>query len=937
VKTLIAVEDHATRSLLERAITSRLHRVKHAADFDTALKVCTDERLSLVILDWRLSTSRAPSLLEHIRARPDGDQLLVFAVLPPGSGDPRTALDAGANDYIPMPVDPRLVEWRLALAERQSGELTRRRRAEESVRQLDKAVATMQLGVTITDLEGTILFVNQAVASMHGYEAADELIWANASIFSEDPTIVPARPEPESLVRWSRERVSHRKDGSLFPVQLMSDVVRDAAGTPTAIVTCSEDITMRKRHEKLAALRLAVSTIFGASRAAGESVPELLALLTSETSAEAARLWRVEGRGAARLEHTSGARAAAKKPGPLVERALATAQTAASDAGIAFPVRRGAPVSRVLELAGLRSVEPELLAELEAVAAQLGEFLARREAEDALRVSEERFALAVSGANDGVWDWDLNAGALYVSPRWRRILGQDDVTPPPTPDEWLQKIHPEDRGRFASRLTAHLEGRSDSFECEYRMQHTSGAYRWVLTRGLAVRTPDGRATRLAGSQTDVTDRRGFDALTMLPNRALFMERVDLALARAGRSPDTRFAVLLLDLDRFKEVNDRLGHLAGDELLLAAARRLEDSVRPGDTVARIGGDEFAVLLDRIADPADAPRVADRMLLSLGRPLAVRGDELIPTASCGIALGAGRHTVSELLGEADSALYRAKRGGRSRAVMYDEEMREEERGRLTLQAELKGAAQRGELRLVYEPLVEPATRRVVSCRPLLLWNHPARGILALSQILPGAEESGVALVLDDWTLTTACRTMGRLSASAPSGHPAPTLTVPVSARSAARDDLAQRVDRALEAAHLSASALVLELPDEAILDGSRQEPLHALRARGVSLALGRFGSGTSSLAALAKTPLDAVSLDGALVSRLPGDASAGSLCRAAAAVVSSLGMALLASGVATEEQLRVVSALGCTAVSGPLFGDPFPEADAGAFVSRDAPQA
>jgi diguanylate cyclase (GGDEF)-like protein/PAS domain S-box-containing protein len=792
MKTLIAVEDHATRSLLERAITSRLHRVRHAIDFDTALKMCADERPALVLLDWRLSTSRKPTLLERIRALRDGDQLLVFAVLPAGGAhEAQAALEAGANDYIPMPVDPRLAEWRIALAERQSGELTRRRRAEESVRQLDKAVTTMQLGVTITDLEGTILFVNEAAATMHGYEVED-LIWANARVFSPDPSAPAEAPAPGAPSRWSRERMSRRKDGSLFPVHLMSDVVRDASGTPTAIVTSCEDITERRR------------------------------------------------------------------------------------------------------------------------------------AEEALRESEARFALAVAGANDGVWDWDLRAGALYVSPRWLRILGVDETAPPPAPDGWLERIHPEDRTRFSMRLTAHLDGKTPQLECEYRMRHEGGGWRWVLTRGVAVRGADGKATRIAGSQTDVTDRRGFDALTLLPNRALFLDRLELALSRASRSPDARFAVLFVDLDHFKEVNDSLGHLAGDELLLAAARRLEQSVRPGDTVARLGGDEFAVLLERIADPADAPRVSERILAALSRPLVLGGTEVTPSASIGIALGRGSDKAVDVLTGADAALYRAKRAGRARAAVFDDAMREEARGRVAFESELRGAPARGELRLLWKPLVSPRSRRLVALRPLLLWNHPSRGLLPSGDFLLAAEESGAVLALDDWMLATACRVFRGFQAGSPAAA-ALTLAVPVSARFVARDDLAARVERALAAAGLPAPSLTLDVPDEAIAE-DRSAPLRAIRGRGVSIALGRFGGGTAPLAAVAGAPLDALRLDGALVGRLPGDASALALCRAAAAVANALGLALLASGVETEAQNRLLAELGCLAADGALFGPQFDEAEA-----------
>jgi len=264
-----------------------------------------------------------------------------------------------------------------------------------------------------------------------------------------------------------------------------------------------------------------------------------------------------------------------------------------------------------------------------------------------LAESEQRHALAMQGANDGLWDWDVRKDRLYFSPRWKQMLGYSEPELGDAPGEWLGRVHLDDRAALTQALEAHLSGASQHFEHEHRIQHRDGSYRWVLARGMAVRDAHGRATRVVGSQTDVTDRKQaeqrlqhdalHDALTGLPNRVLFLDRLDQAIRRAQRAhPSTAAAVLFLDLDRFKLVNDSLGHAVGDQLLIAVARRLESAVRPPDTVARLGGDEFTVLLDGVTDVHEASLVAERVHQTLRTPFDIDERELFIDASIGIAL-------------------------------------------------------------------------------------------------------------------------------------------------------------------------------------------------------------------------------------------------------------------------------------------------------------
>ncbi|MFN3484991.1 MAG: diguanylate cyclase domain-containing protein, partial [Planctomycetota bacterium] len=345
----------------------------------------------------------------------------------------------------------------------------------------------------------------------------------------------------------------------------------------------------------------------------------------------------------------------------------------------------------------------------------------QKRAEEALRASEERYALAAQSVNDGLWDWNLQTNEVYYSSRWKSMLGHDDGEIGTSPDEWFRRVHPEDVPKVRAALQDHLAGRTPVFESEHRIRHKDRGYRWVLSRGLAVRNGENRPYRMVGAQTDTTERKLaeeqllhdalHDALTGLPNRSLFLDRLSHRLRQSRRGPERPFAVLFLDLDRFKLVNDSLGHAAGDELLVRTARRLEGAVRPGDTVARLGGDEFAVLLEEAPDPHDAVHVAERIQASLQAPLSIGGQQIVTTVSIGIALSVtGYERAEDILRDADTAMYRAKSQGRARHEVFDSAMHARAVALLELETDLRQALEREEFEAHYMPVVSLETGRV-----------------------------------------------------------------------------------------------------------------------------------------------------------------------------------------------------------------------------------
>ena len=426
-----------------------------------------------------------------------------------------------------------------------------------------------------------------------------------------------------------------------------------------------------------------------------------------------------------------------------------------------------------------------------------------------------------------------------------------------------------------------------------------------------------------------------DPLTDLGNRSLFTARVAHTLARRSR-PDATLAVLFVDLDNFKAINDSRGHAVGDEVLVAVGRRLAACVRPADTVARLGGDEFAVLLDALSGPPEAGEVAARLLDALRAPIATRGTDLAVGGSVGIAFGgAEADDTDTLLRNADVALYRAKDRGRGSYQVFDASMHAAVIARLELETDLRRAIDREEFVLHYQPLVALDTGRIVGVEALVRWAHPARGLLAPGAFIPLAEETGLIVPLGRWALRAACRAVAGWPT--PAGHPPPTVAVNLSVAQVQREDVLADVADALRETGLVPDRLTLEIT-ESVLAGdpdAARDTLRALHGRGVRLALDDFGTGYSSLGYLRRFPLDALKMDRSFVADLGRDATGTELARVVVALGRTLGLTTVAEGIETAEQYAWVRALGCALGQGYYMARPLPPDEARALVAAGAP--
>jgi diguanylate cyclase (GGDEF)-like protein/PAS domain S-box-containing protein len=567
----------------------------------------------------------------------------------------------------------------------------------------------------------------------------------------------------------------------------------------------------------------------------------------------------------------------------------------------------------------------------------------RRHAEEALRASEERFRSLVQNASDLISILSADGTVRYESPSHQRVLGLEPEAH--AGRSLLDLVHPEDRGVIAEALRQILEEPGEIVTFEHRMRHRDGSWR-VLESTASNLLSQPAVAGVVLNAHDVTDRKHaeekllhdalHDELTGLPNRALFMDRLRQSMERSRREPERLTAVLFLDLDRFKIVNDSLGHLVGDDLLIQIASSLAGALRPSDTIARVGGDEFAILLEGGRDVSDAVRVANRIHERLATPINLGGHEVFATASIGIAVHTPEYERPEdLLRDADTAMYRAKSSGRACHVVFNRVMHRFVMARLQLETDLRRAVERGQLRVYYQPFFDLATDEVTGFEALLRWHHPRRGLLLPEEFLSVAEETGLIVPMGRFVLLEGCRQIREMQIKHPE-RGALKLSVNLSNKQFFQSDLFTQVEEALATSGLDPACLGLEITEGVIIRhaDSAATRFSRLKSLGVQLYLDDFGKGYSSLNYLHRFPMDILKIDRSFVSRI--DEAEGNLAivRAIVTLAHQLGMEVVAEGLQTEEQRVKLRSLGCEYGQGFFLSEPVPADRAEELLMRKA---
>ncbi|MDX2213448.1 MAG: EAL domain-containing protein [Oculatellaceae cyanobacterium bins.114] len=949
---VLVIEDDEDDYIITKGLFAEIEPNRFSLDwvntYDVALEAIINNQHDVYLVDYRLGAKNGLELIQTAIA--SGCKAPMILVTGQGDHDVDiAAMKAGVADYLVKgQIDALLLERSIRYAIERKRTLEDLRQALRDNDQLALAIENVTTGVVITapHLPGNpVIFVNPAFTAITGFNPED-IMGENCRLLQGPDTDVNAIKEIQQAIA-NRQPITctllnYRKDGTPFWNELQINPVFDAQGQLTSFIGLQNDVTARKQAEDaLDRLRHLHELILNS---AGEGIYGLdLNGNGIFFNPAAARMlgWEVNeliGKPIDAILHHSNRDIPPPQVACLIELTLRDGLVHHVDDDV-FWRKDGTCFS--VEYISTPIWEND---QLVGTVVTFQDITERKCSEEALRESEERYALAVQGANDGIWDWNLRTGNFYFSPRWKAMLGYGESEIGATQTEWFSRIHVDDYSRVEREIKAHLEGLTPHFENEHRMLHRDGTYRWMLSRGLAVRDAEGHVSRIAGSQTDITAHKQaeqrllhnalYDALTDLPNRALLMERLHHVVQWAQRHHDYSFAVLFLDLDRFKVINDSLGHMMGDRLLIAISRRLSNCLRPGDTIARLGGDEFVILLEGIQDTKDVTSVADRIQHELAQPFNLEGHDIYTSASIGIALSTTDYeSAVSLLRDADTAMYRAKAMGKSRYEIFDRGMHVCAVALLQLETDLRRAIDRKELQIHYQPIVSLKNCRVVGFEALLRWHHPERGMISPAEFVPIAEEMGLIVPMGLWVLQEACAQMREWHLRFPDQLPL-TVSVNLSGKQFA-PELIHQINQILRHTQLGAQYLRLEITESVLMENtdSAAMMLSELQAMGIRLSMDDFGTGYSSLSYLHRFPVDTLKIDRSFINKIDRDGEQLAIVRTIMTLAWNLGMDVIAEGIETLMQLAQLRSLKCEYGQGYFFSKPLDSEAAERLIAKE----
>jgi diguanylate cyclase (GGDEF)-like protein/PAS domain S-box-containing protein len=576
--------------------------------------------------------------------------------------------------------------------------------------------------------------------------------------------------------------------------------------------------------------------------------------------------------------------------------------------------------------------------ELEKINAELQIEIAERQfIQESLKISEERLESILGAIEDVVWSMDETMSkTLYLNAAVERIYGYPMLDFFADPHLWLKVIHPEDRGRLKNITQTLLS--TGSFNEEYQILRLDQEVRWVCNQGHYVYDRDGKLLRIDGIVRDITAQKKaqqqlvhdalHDSLTNLPNRPLFMERVRQAINHSKRNPKYLFAVMFIDLDRFKMINDSLGHIVGDQFLQSIANLLASCLRGGDTVARLGGDEFTILVNDMKEPNEAMMIAERILNKFLHPIEIGDQSIFGSVSIGIVINNREYETSDnLLRDADIAMYRAKSLGKGRYTIFDKEMYEQNLKTIQLDNDLRYALERQEFELYYQPIVHLSSEKLAGFEALIRWHHPERGLVPPIEFIPIAEETGAIIAIGDWVLNQACQQISIWQSQFLEAKSL-KMSINLTCQQIREKNLVEKLDRVLAATGIDGSTIRLEITESSMMDQGEETiaKLEELRARNIQLSIDDFGQGYSSLSYLHRFPVNTLKIDRTFVELMSSGGQNLEIIRTIILLAHTLNMSVVAEGVETHEQMSTLRQLGCEYAQGYFFSRPIIAADA-----------
>ncbi|OLP15798.1 GGDEF domain-containing protein [Leptolyngbya sp. 'hensonii'] len=820
-----------------------------------------------------------------------------------------------------------------------------RQQSEARLRLLERAISASSNGIVLTDAnqpDCPIIYVNPAFESITGY-TAEEVNGRNCRFLQGVDVKQPHLLELRAALQEHREchvtLRNYRKDGTPFWNELYVAPVFDSEGLVTHFVGIQTDITQRKQAEE--ALREREEQY----RRIVETATEGIWVLNRDHQTSF-----VNQQMATMLGYTIDEMLGETLFSFMDEEgvAIAQAQIERRHQGINeahdFKFRRkdGSDLWTIVSASPLFDLQGNYTGTL----GMITDITDRKQAEAALRQSEQRLDEILSSLEDVVWSIAVDTfKTLYLNPAVEKIYGCSATAFFENSNLWFEMIHPDDRERVQAAIQPLLQNGNQ--ELEYRIIRPDGQVRWLCNRSHLIYNAVGEAVRIEGIATDITERKTmeeklvhdafYDALTGLPNRALFVNRLEQAIARVKRYSDDQFAVLFLDLDRFKVVNDSLGHLVGDQLLIAIAQRLQTCLRADDTVARLGGDEFTILLNHVQSVDEVTTVAERIHEVLKSPFNLSGYEVFTTASIGIAFSTANYQeAADFLRDADTALYHAKERGKAWHSVFDTSMYDRAVALLQLETDLRWAIERQELRVYYQSIVSLETGQITGFEALVRWQHPERGLISPTEFIPVAEETGLIIPIGQWVLREACQHLRRWQEKFPACSPL-TVNVNLSGRQFSQLNLVEQIAQTLQEEGLSPQSLKLEITESAIMRNpeTAEIVLQQLKDLGIQLCIDDFGTGYSSLAYLHRFPIDVLKIDRSFVNRMNGDDEQLAIVRAIVTLAWNLGMSVVAEGVETMEQVSQLRSLNCEQAQGYFFSKPLNRQAAEILMTTNQP--